>query len=123
MDNLVSKGERKVRSCLFSMGISFETEKEFDNLINPDTKANLRFDFYLPEYNAVIEYDGSHHHTSNSKYHKGCKKSFIKQKKKDYIKDKYCKDNKIYMLRLDGSHYNKIASIIKEFIDNVKTNN
>lgn len=107
------------------MGLKYEKEKEFDDLINPKTKAKLRLDFYLPEYNVAIEYDGSHHHTSKSKYHNGCVKSFIKQKYLDNIKDKYCKDNNITLIRLNSNHHNRIATIINECIkeNNIKKDN
>lgn len=43
------------------MDIKFETEKAFDACRNPKTNTFLRFDFYLQDYNVLIEYDGKQH--------------------------------------------------------------
>lgn len=53
-----SKGENTVRNILIEMGISFEEQKRFDGckLIKP-----LPFDFYLPDFDCCIEYDGEQH--------------------------------------------------------------
>jgi hypothetical protein len=40
------------------MKISYEKEKTFSTLKNPKTNKALRFDFYLPQLNTIIEYDG-----------------------------------------------------------------
>lgn len=54
-----SFGEKLVKSVLTELCIEFERHKKFEGLryINP-----LSYDFYLPEYNTLIEYNGEQHY-------------------------------------------------------------
>lgn len=54
----ISSGEFKISEFLNKHNIFYENEKIFDDC--RDIKP-LRFDFYLPKYNLVIEYDGKQH--------------------------------------------------------------
>ena len=56
-----SKGEKLVKEILNELNIVYKTEKTFKDCINPKTEHVLRFDFYLPDYNCCIEYDGKQH--------------------------------------------------------------
>lgn len=62
---LVSKGEEKINFILQELKIKFNTQKTFNDCINPKTNTKLRFDFYLPDYNCCIEYDGKQHYISS----------------------------------------------------------
>jgi len=57
-----------------------ESQKKFSDCINPDTGHQLRFDFYLPEENILIEYDGKQHFCFVPEWTKD-KQNFIKRKK------------------------------------------
>jgi len=54
-----SKGELAVRDWLVSHNISYIREYKFTDCIH---KSVLKFDFYLPLYNTVIEYQGIQHY-------------------------------------------------------------
>lgn len=63
----MSKGEQLIYDILIENNLVFEQQKTFNNCINPKTNKKLRFDFYLPDYNCCIEYDGEqHYYFSNS---------------------------------------------------------
>lgn len=108
---------------LTNLGIKFEREKIF-----PDCKHKgfLRFDFYLPEHSIAIEYDGVHH--VKPVYFWG--DSFFKLKKevtlknlreikiRDNIKNKFCEDKNIKLIRLNYKNYKKIGYILKKSIKN-----
>ena len=51
-----SKGETKIKEILIKLNISFETQKTFNSCRFEDTNQLARFDFYLPDYNIIIEY-------------------------------------------------------------------
>lgn len=53
-----SKGELKIEEILNLLNIYFKTEYSFPDFINKYDKRNFPFDFYLPDYNICIEYDG-----------------------------------------------------------------
>ncbi|APC42896.1 hypothetical protein [Staphylococcus phage SAP6] len=83
-----SIGEKLVESYLEQKGITYEKQKTFEGLklIN-----NLSYDFYLPEYNLLIEYQGEQH--VKPVKHFGGEEQFKLQKKIDSIKSSYAKDN------------------------------
>ena len=56
-----SKGENEIRKYLNKYNINFKEQEKFENCKN---EKELPFDFYLPEYNICIEYDGKQHFQS-----------------------------------------------------------
>lgn len=55
-----SHGEEKIAKCLQELKIPFETQKTFKDLVS-EKGWKYRFDFYLPTYNLLVEYDGIQH--------------------------------------------------------------
>ena len=90
-----SKGEIKIENFLLNNNIIFVYQKTFSNC---KFKRNLVFDFYLPEQNICIEYDGAQHFKINK--HFGGIESLKLQQKKDEIKNEYCKNNNINLIRI-----------------------
>ena len=72
----------------------------------------LRFDFYLPEYNTVIEYDGEQHFKPVERF--GGEKAFKTVQLHDNTKTKYCEDNDIRLLRISYKDKNNIQEILNE---------
>jgi len=90
-----SRGEMEIMNILDNENIKYESEKRFYDCCN---KIPLPFDFYLPEYNICIEYDGIQHFEP-IKYWDG-DKGFLYIKNNDKIKNKYCKNNNIKLIRI-----------------------
>lgn len=90
-----SKGERSVQQWLESHNIIYESQKTF---VDCRDKKVLPFDFYLPNNNIAIEYDGEQHFRPVE--HFGGEESFERTVKHDKIKNEYCKNNGIYLLRI-----------------------
>lgn len=90
-----SRGEIEIAKWLITNNIFFEPQKRFDDCrdILP-----LPFDFYLPDYNICIEYDGEQHYKPVNKF--GGLDKFKKLKKRDKIKTNYCNINSIILLRI-----------------------
>lgn len=84
-------------------------------MIIVNTKEYLPFDFYLPDYNCCIEYDGEQHIRATTLY--GGEEGLKKVKLRDSIKNKYCKDNNIPLLRISHKENENINIIIDNFID------
>lgn len=106
-----SKGEKRIAKFLKENQIEFEVEKKFKDLKN---KESLRFDFYLSDLNIAIEYDGIHHFKPIE--HFGGKIYLEETKKRDEIKNNYCRDNEITLIRIPYYNYNSIEDILSEFI-------
>jgi len=90
-----SKGEKDVTNYLKINNYVFERQKTFEDCKNIYL---LPFDFYLPTYNICIEYDGKQHHIPCE--HFGGEEAFIELKKRDEIKNNYCKNNNIRLVRI-----------------------
>jgi len=91
----IPKGEKHIEEILKKNNILYETQKTF---INCKDIKNLKFDFYLPEYNMCIEYDGIQHFEP-LKFFGGIEK-LKKLQKRDQIKNNYCEKNNIKLLRI-----------------------
>lgn len=117
--NLCSKsmsiGELFIKNTLEDEGILYEKEKVFDKCRNLKTNYPLRFDFYLPEYNCCIEYDGAQHFRPVDCF--GGEEEFEKIVYRDDIKNKFCKDNNITIIRFSYKNsFEYIKRAIKDFI-------
>jgi very-short-patch-repair endonuclease len=94
-------------------------EKIFKNCTN--TKKGkycrpLRFDFFIPEINTIIEFDGDQHFRPSKKY--GGEK-FEVTKENDQIKNEFCKKNNINLIRV---HYKFPANQVEREIMNAISN-
>ena len=109
-----SKGEKKIEQLLIDMNIPFEKEKRFHDLKH---KGYLRFDFFITnaERKIVIEYDGIQHFRPVDFF--GGEQSLQLIKLRDNIKDKYCKDNNIEIIRIK---YDTKLENIKKIISELK---
>jgi len=102
-----SRGEKRIDKYLYDNNFYYIKEKYF-----PDCKnvLLLPFDFYLPEYNLCIEYDGILHYID--KFNET--EEFKKTKKRDKIKTKYCKNNNINLLRIPYWEFENIEKILEQ---------
>ena len=101
-----SKGEEIVEKYLIENNISFIYQKKFDECKNIKT---LPFDFYLPDYDCCIEYDGPQHFIMDGYINKNQDELDLRIKC-DEIKNEYCKNNNIRLIRIkyDESIIDKI---------------
>lgn len=78
-----------------------------------------RFDFYLPQYNLFIEYDGEQHYKPVRHYNQSdeeIKSSFKKTQEHDRIKNLYCEENNINLLRIPYWEKENIETIINSYL-------
>lgn len=88
-----SKGERKIRLWLEENNINFEPQHKFDDCKNI---LPLPFDFYLPDYNTCIEYNGLQHYKIVTYF--GGNDGFKQRQINDKLKMEYCNNNNIPLL-------------------------
>jgi very-short-patch-repair endonuclease len=99
VDALNSKGIRKIEAWLTARGISYEREKSFNALRSVKTRRrHLRFDFWLPKLNAVIEFDGRQHFQAVSVW--GGRSGFDETVARDRRKDEWTAAQGIQMIRV-----------------------
>lgn len=112
-----SVGERRIRQWLENNSVEFIQEKFFDDC--RDNKP-LPFDFYLPEQNMIIEFDGQQHFEENHFFkHSSSKfKNSITSYTKyhDSIKTEYCISHNITLIRIPYTQLNNVENILNEKI-------
>lgn len=109
-----SKGESKIEMLLKYFDAKFFPQIRFRECRD---KYPLPFDFYLPDYNLIIEYDGKQHFEPVDFSGQGIswsKRELKEIKKKDKIKTKYCKDNNINLLRIPYWEFDNIEEILEQ---------
>ena len=89
----VSKGELEISKILNKNNIEFKIQYKFSECKNI---KELPFDFYLPNYNICIEYNGEQHYRPVDYF--GGDERFITQLKTDKIKEEYCILNNILLI-------------------------
>lgn len=104
-----SQGEMKIGLFLIKNNLIFEKEKFFKNCKN---ERYLIFDFYLPEYNLLIEYDGDQHFKAKKFF--GGEKTLKRIKENDEIKNNYSKENNIDLCRINYLEFNNIENILSK---------
>lgn len=113
--NKSSIREKMIIRILNFYNISYVKEKSFDDCRNNKGNTKLFFDFYLPGFNTVIEYDGELHYEISKCF--GGEEKLNNTVINDKIKDLYCKTKGITMIRIPYTKSNKeIKQIIKHII-------
>jgi ferredoxin-like protein FixX len=83
-----SKGEIEVTKILDKKNIKYFKQKIFSDCINPKTKCRLKYDFYLPRQNLLIEFNGLQHYVANKHWHQNGQ-SLEYQQYRDSVKKDY----------------------------------
>lgn len=87
-----SKGEELIINLLKTNQISFEREKSFSDMKKHGN--HLRFDFFIPQKNIAIEFNGEVHYYFIPFFHKN-KQGFKKRQEYDRYKISYCLSHNI----------------------------
>ena len=129
-----NKGEVALYDLLLDMGYEVDTQKSYSDLKD---KTLLRYDFYLPKYNLLIELDGEHHRRAVSyktidmtelerdMANIDAEIRFYDRKRKDKLKDEYAKVNNTPLLRIEYNskiELDKWKKLISDKIEEIKNN-
>ncbi len=111
------KTEQEVGKILDKYNINYVKQKRFTKC---KSKYTLPFDYYLPKYNIAIEYDGEQHFKPvrfNGTSEETAKEMHEECKYRDNIKNNYCKENNILLIRIPYYEKDNMESFI---IENLK---
>ena len=101
----MSHGELKINQLLTNNNINFIQEyRPKDSSIPFDA----RFDFYLPEQNYIIEFDGCQHYIIGTGLYNTLEK-VQKTQEHDKIKNEWCKNNNIPLIRIPYTRYKELC--------------
>ncbi len=103
-----SKGEKVIGKFLDFHNIKCIRQFKFPECKNI---LPLPFDFYLPDLNMCIEYDGIQHYKPIEKW--GGNNYLVEIQKNDQIKSLYCFQNNIGLLRISYKDFKNIEIILK----------
>jgi hypothetical protein len=109
-----SLGERLIEKFLIKNGIKYIPQKKIEGCVS---KSNLIFDFFLPEYNTCVEFNGIQHYYPVDIF--GGKKSFEDTKLRDSIKSEFCKNNNIPLIIIKQDKKYIDLKDIEEQINNI----
>lgn len=109
-----SHGEEKIRDILIRNNIKFIPQKSFDNFHYSDTNGKPRYDFFLPERNILIEYDGEQHFKQMFRF--DTEERFLLRKRHDEYKNIYAKENGYILIRIPYTHFENIN--INDLLEN-----
>ena len=96
---LQSTGEEIISKILSHYNILFEKQKTFKTCIFKNTKGIARFDFFLPQFNRLIEYDGiQHYQTTQGGWNTEETLKYVQQH--DQEKNQWAKEHNIPLVRI-----------------------
>ena len=111
-----SKGEDRVKRYLTDNDIEHKIHKTYKNLTGVGNKP-LSYDFYLPKFNLLIEYQGRQHETPSTFGDMSidvANKRFEIQQEHDKRKKEYAEKHNIDLLEIWYYDYNNIEQILKD---------
>lgn len=112
----ISKGEMAIKNFLNSNNIEFLQQYSFDDCVY---KEKLKFDFYIPVINTAIEFDGIQHFKPVDFASKGdgwAETQLEMNQKRDSIKNKYCRENKVNLIRIPYFKIDEIETILTPIV-------
>jgi len=116
-----SKGEKKCSEFLCLNRIYYIAQKEFDGLLGLGNGL-LSYDFYLPKYNLLIEYQGEYHDRPVKYKNETIKESedrFNTQKEHDRRKKEYALKNRYNFLEIWYWDFDNIEEILDNYFKKV----
>jgi hypothetical protein len=112
----ISIGELEIMTYMDGKNISYVYQKLFSDCRSPKGYP-LKFDFFVPRNNIIIEYDGKQHFYSGQ-FMRGQYMTTTEDLKysqiKDKIKDEYCKDKNIKLIRISYIRIGMIQQILEK---------
>lgn len=111
-----SKLEKKASKYFDKYEIKYEPQMKFNDLKN---KQCLPFDFYIPEINALIEFDGIQHFEYRYLFHRK-KENFNKRVITDIKKNNYAIEKNYNLLRISYLELPFVEKYLDYFINRVK---
>lgn len=107
-----SKGEDITVKTLEGLCMDYQTQKVFSDCLSP--KGNvLRFDFYIPSKNILIEYNGKQHYQYVEFFYDS-EEDYEYRLKCDEIKRKYCEEKGVRLLEIPYTEKDNIKQILRD---------
>lgn len=112
-----SKGEKICRKYFEDHNIKYIPQKTFNDLLSPKNNF-LSYDFYLPDYNKLLEYQGKQHLYAVDWF--GGETQLEKQKQYDQIKKEYADKKGYDLIEIWYYDFDNIISILNQHFNDEK---
>lgn len=106
-----STGEERISKFLQGGNLRFIPQYRIED--TSFSQSHLKVDFFLPEHNTIIEFNGAQHYRSIEYF--GGVEAFKKQLIRDDQLRNYCKNNEINLLEIPYDE-NNVEEVIQEFL-------
>lgn len=111
----ISKGEEFIMNLLNNNNIKFTYNYKIDIDSNINHYGYALIDFYLPDYNLFIEYNGEQHYIAKEYF--GGELQLQRQKSRDEYVRQYCNKNNIKLLEIKyNMKYEDVEKMLKEIL-------
>ena len=111
-----SKGEERISMYLRNKYIKYKPQKYFKDLFGVGG-GYLKYDFYIPDYNLLIEYNGEQHYKPINIF--GGEEKFKIQQEHDKRKRKYAENNGFLFLEIGYWDFDNIENILNKYLKEV----
>ena len=115
----ISYPTKFVNAMLIQLGVEFKREYIIS------VAKDKRYDFYLPDFNTFIEFDGEQHYHEVDFF--GGEEGLETRMEKDAEKSAYAYDNNIVLIRIPYQYKKRIEEFLSPYFDNynfyMKVNN
>lgn len=111
-----SRGEKRIATYLRTHNIEYCSGHSLDGC---KYIYHLPFDFYIPNLNTAIEYDGEQHFYCvdfSGNNPERAQQLFELVQKRDEIKTNYCTEHNIKLIRIPYTEFNNIEKILEEVL-------
>jgi hypothetical protein len=112
-------GEQTIMRWLTNRNIEYVHEKSFSDCVNPLTNKRLKFDFFVPSKNLLIEYDGAQHFYAGrvmAGQHTTTEQDLKDIQFRDGLKNEYSKNKNITLCRIPYTEQESIPIILENII-------
>jgi hypothetical protein len=114
------KNEKLTYKILLSGNFIIEAQKDIRNIIKNEIRM-MRADFFLPQLNIIIEYNGAQHYSPQcfgGISQERAKENFIHQQARDLYLQQFCTINNITLIWIDGRKYTN-SKLEKHIINHI----
>lgn len=114
-----SKGERKIRLWLNQNNIKYLSDSKCIEWMVNNKGNKLKPDFYLPDYNLIIEFDGRQHFEPVRYIGMSEEEAELKfeiQQINDKFKNKLCEEHDLKIIRIPYKEFDNIEKILNKKI-------
>ena len=115
-----SKGEERIGQYLKNLGLKHKTQVYFDWAVNSKTGYKYKYDFFLEDFNMIIEYDGPQHFEPSPFFidkGKTPEETLLETQRKDAEKTSLAQANGIAINRISWKNFDNIANEMNKILD------